>query len=79
MRDPARYYEPLDMRCPYPGCWAAPGSRCIWRRPNGKPTIRRPHAERVTAARAASQRRHRKATRPPPGWSASPPPDGPSS
>jgi hypothetical protein len=69
MRDPARYYEPLDVRCPYPGCWAAPG----------KPTFRRPHAERVTAARAASQRRHRKATRPPPGWSASPPPDGPSS
>jgi hypothetical protein len=58
-------YRPLDLRCPHDDCQAPPGSPCIWRRANGKPTFRRAHAERVTAARAATTKARNRALRRP--------------
>lgn len=52
-------YRPEDVRCPT--CGATPGVRC-WSRVVPE-QIRRPHAERVTAARNASE--NRAATRAP--------------
>jgi hypothetical protein len=70
------YYQPLDLRCPE--CHAPPGTSCYWRDASGRPTFRRPHAARVTAARDASARRppelrlrSRSAPPPPPGGSRS--------
>jgi hypothetical protein len=40
--------HPLEYRCPV--CGANPGQRCVWRDPDGAPTFRRPHAERVLRA-----------------------------
>lgn len=44
-------YVPLDLRCPL--CSAPAGERCRSMVISGRPILRRPHAERVTAARVA--------------------------
>lgn len=48
-------YTPLDVRCPL--CRAVPGDRCRSVVLTGRPLLRRPHADRVTAARNAEERR----------------------
>lgn len=54
-------YAPVDMRCP--ACHAHPGERCHSVVITGRPLLRRPHAERVTAATQAT--RHRQAPKVP--------------
>lgn len=56
-------YTPLDVRCPL--CHAVPGDRCRSVVIGGRPYLRRPHADRVTAARNAEERR---AAPRAPGW-----------
>jgi hypothetical protein len=65
-------FDPLDMWCPV--CKVAPGCRCVWRRRDGEVFSRYPHAERITDARAATDRARKRATSLPPGWSLPPPP-----
>lgn len=48
-------YTPLDVGCPL--CRATPGTRCTSVVITSRPTLRRPHAQRVTAARMAEDRR----------------------
>jgi hypothetical protein len=68
------HFEPLDLWCPV--CNASPGVRCAWQPASGPPLSRRPHADRITDARAATERARKRATQPPPGWSVRPPPAG---
>jgi len=48
-------YAPLDVACPL--CRARPGARCVSVVIASRPYLRRPHADRVTAARMAEERR----------------------
>lgn len=47
-------YTPLDVHCPL--CHALPGRRCASVVISSRPALRRPHADRVTAARQATDR-----------------------
>lgn len=48
-------YTPLDVACPL--CRARPGVKCTSVVITSRPTLRRPHGDRVTAARTAEERR----------------------
>lgn len=65
------HFDPLDVWCA--ACHAAPGIRCAWKPPGQPPRSRRPHAVRVTDARAATDRARKRATGARPGWSSPPP------
>lgn len=56
----AAAYQPLDMACPR--CRAHPGIRCRSVVITSQPLLRRPHAERVLAAREAAEKRDRTRT-----------------
>lgn len=53
-------YRPLDVACPR--CRAQPGIRCRSVVITSRPQLRRPHAERVLAARLAAEARSRTRT-----------------
>jgi hypothetical protein len=53
----AEAYRPLDVACPR--CRAHPGLRCRSVVITSQPLLRRPHAERVLAARTAAEARSR--------------------
>lgn len=48
---------PIDVGCPL--CGVLPGDRCHSMVITGRPMLRRPHAERVLAARRTEERRQR--------------------